>query len=170
MKKTIFFLGFITLFFMVSSCETNSSIEDLIEDTDPEGNGTAGILSAKIDGVTFTSQSDKVESKRIERTDGSKTFSVTAKNEKFDKFTLIVSFYEGVGTYDAVLNSLSYHVNGDDRPHTAIKEQSAGSIVIISDDGTTIKGTFSFTGTHQTTNAEKIITDGTFTVNPTLVN
>lgn len=170
MKKAIALLGLFTVLFFVTSCESSADeMDDKIEDTDSEGNGTAGTVTAKIDGVVFTSQSDKVEANRMEFADGGKAFSITAKNEKLNKFTIIIQNYSGVENYTADNNNFNFYVKAEDKSYRANKIKEDGILTVTSDDGVTIKGTFSFKAIQKDTQAEKIITEGVFSVKPKLI-
>ncbi|MGY5352328.1 DUF6252 family protein [Wenyingzhuangia sp. IMCC45533] len=181
MKKKLIVLGILGLSVFYTSCdeskesvaevEQDAQLEDSdpskLEDDDPEGIGKDGTLSAKIDGELFVSLLDKTESKRNKFSNGSASFSVTAKDKDLDKFTLIISQYTGVGTYDIEGLSMSYHVKGDDKPHLGQKTNpKQGKIIISSDDGTTVKGTFEFVATSFDGTATKTITEGQFSVKP----
>ncbi|HZW62464.1 MAG TPA: DUF6252 family protein [Flavobacteriaceae bacterium] len=157
-------LAAVVLFTTVSSCSS---------DDDGGGGGQAaqGTITAKIDGVSFTSL--EMTSFASVTTAGGQTTLVMQGNTSSQAINIVINGYDGEGTYELsdnnVFRTASYiepNVNNpvDTQTWTAPYENSglAGEINISEETETAVKGTFSFTGKNSNDDSIKTITEGSF--------
>lgn len=143
--------------------------------SDDDGGATnqasQGTISAKINGVNFTSL--EITSFASLTTGGNQTTLTMQGNTTTQAISMIIIGYDGVGTYqltDAnVFRSASYiepNINDPINSPTwnAPFENSGviGEINISEDTATTIQGTFNFTAKNVNDGSTKSITDGVF--------
>ncbi|WP_316844368.1 DUF6252 family protein [Pedobacter psychrodurus] len=124
----------------------------------PETNNSTNNLSAKVDGTTigFTGEAITTNLPAV----GNLLTIVTINGEK--RMILGVIGYKGVGTYD-----FSEDGNGSymkDQTSTGSFTATSGTLVITSEAGGKLKGTFSFIAPNEngTINTSVTVTDGTF--------
>ncbi|MBB4108045.1 MULTISPECIES: DUF6252 family protein [Pedobacter] len=123
----------------------------------PETNNSTNNLNAKVDGtaIGFTGEAVSVNSP------AGKLLTITTVNG--DKRLLIsIVEYKGVGTYDIAKDGTGVYMK--DQSQTGSFYADAGTLVITSEAGNKLKGTFFFSGANQNTtiNTSVNITDGTF--------
>ncbi|MGN7986968.1 DUF6252 family protein [Pedobacter sp. 22226] len=124
----------------------------------PETNNSTNNLSAKIDGVTigFTGEAVTTNMPVI----GNLLSIVTLNGEK--RMALGVFGYKGVGTYDFSTDGSGTYMK--DQTPTGSFSATSGTLVITSETGGRLKGTFSFKAPNEnaTINTSVTVTDGTF--------
>jgi hypothetical protein len=123
----------------------------------PESNNSTNNLSAKVDGTVtgFTGEASSVISPF------GKLLTITTFNG--DKRLLIsIIDYKGVGTYDIANDGTGVYMK--DQGQTGSFYADAGTLIITSEAGNKLKGTFFFSGGNQNTTIKTSvnITDGTF--------
>jgi len=123
----------------------------------PESNNSTNNLSAKVDGTVtgFTGEASSVMSPL------GKLLTIATVNG--DKRLLIsIIDYKGVGTYDIAKDGTGVYMK--DQGQTGSFYADAGTLVITSEAGNKLKGTFFFSGGNQNTTIKTSvnITDGTF--------
>ncbi|SER54902.1 DUF6252 family protein [Pedobacter rhizosphaerae] len=123
----------------------------------PETNSGTNNLSAKIDGVTtgFTGEGISTASPV-----GNLLSIVTANGEK--RIILSVIGYKGAGTYDLANDGTGAYMK--DQTATGSFSAETGTLVVSSDAGGKIKGTFSFKAPNEDYRIQTTVnvTDGTF--------
>ena len=123
----------------------------------PETNNGTNNLSAKIDGVTtgFTGEAISTATPL-----GNLLSIVTANGEK--RIILSVIGYKGAGTYDLANEGTGGYMK--DQTATGSFSAETGTLVITSDAGGKIKGTFSFKAPNEDYRIQTSVnvTDGTF--------
>jgi len=123
----------------------------------PESNNSTNNLNAKVDGIPtgFTGEAASITSPL------GKLLTITTVNG--DK-RLIISIvgYNGVGTYDIAKDGTGVYMK--DQGQTGSFYAETGTLIITSEAGNKLKGTFFFSGPNQngTIKTSVNITDGTF--------
>ncbi|WP_235526202.1 DUF6252 family protein [Pedobacter sp. Leaf216] len=124
----------------------------------PETNNSTNNLSAKVDGTTigFTGEATSTNAPII----GNFLTIVTINGDK--RMILGVLGYKGVGTYDFSTDGSATYMK--DQSPTGSFTATSGSLVITSETGGKLKGTFSFKAPNEnsTINTSVTVTDGTF--------
>ena len=124
----------------------------------PETNSSTNNLSAKIDGtvIGFTGEAITTNMSVI----GNLLSIATINGEK--RLALGVTGYKGVGTYDFSEDGNGTYMK--DQTPTGSFTATSGSLVISSEAGGRLKGTFSFIAPNQnaTINTSVTVTEGTF--------
>lgn len=124
----------------------------------PVTNNSTNNLSAKVDGTTigFTGEAITTNMPAI----GNLLTIVTINGEK--RMALGVIGYKGVGTYDFSADGNGSYMK--DQTPTGSFTATSGTLVITSEAGGKLKGTFSFIAPNQngTINTSVTVTDGTF--------
>lgn len=123
----------------------------------PESNNSTNNLNAKVDGtaIGFTGEAASINSPL------GKLLTITTVNG--DKRLIIsIAGYNGAGTYDIANDGTGVYMK--DQSQTGSFYADAGTLVITSETGNKLKGTFFFSGGNQNTtiNTTVNITDGTF--------
>lgn len=124
----------------------------------PETNNSTNNLSAKVDGTTigFAGEATLVTMPII----GNLLTIVTINGDK--RMILSVIGYKGAGTYDLATDGIGTYMK--DQSPTGSFSATSGTIVITSEAGGKLKGTFSFKAPNENTtiNTSVTVTDGTF--------
>jgi Family of unknown function (DUF6252) len=124
----------------------------------PETNNSSNNLSAKVDGTTigFTGEAVSVNTPII----GNLLTIVTINGDK--RMILSVTDYKGIGTYNLVTDGIGSYMK--DQTPTGSFTATSGILVITSEAGGKLKGTFSFKAPNENTtiNTSVTVTDGTF--------
>ena len=124
----------------------------------PETNNSTNNLSAKVDGTTigFTGEAISTAAPII----GNILTIVTINGEK--RMILGVIGYKGVGTYDLSTDGTGSYMK--DQTPTGSFTATSGTLVITSETGGKLKGTFSFKAPNEnaTINTSVTVTEGTF--------
>jgi len=124
----------------------------------PETNNSTNNLSAKVDGTTigFTGEAISTTAPII----GNILTIVTINGEK--RMILGIIGYKGVGTYDLSTDGTGSYMK--DQTPTGSFTATSGTLVITSEAGGKLKGTFSFKAPNEnaTINTSVTVTDGTF--------
>ncbi|MBB6239378.1 hypothetical protein HDC90_004031 [Pedobacter sp. AK013] len=124
----------------------------------PETNNSTNNLSAKVDGTTigFTGEATSINTPII----GNLLTIVTINGDK--RMILSVIDYKGVGTYDLVTDGVGSYMK--DQTPTGSFTATSGTLVITSEVGGKLKGTFSFKAPNENTtiNTSVTVTDGVF--------
>lgn len=144
--------------FCLSAIVSCSGLTD--DDIGVSGEGT---FTAKVDGTAFTSLSVSVSAAI---TNG--VAVVQGSNSAGEYIRINISNYNGVGTYktgDAIsnTNSLMYGTVNPIASWMSTFDLGNGTIEVTEDTGTSISGTFSFTGINANAgNTTKTVTEGKF--------
>lgn len=124
----------------------------------PETNNSTNNLSAKVDGTTigFTGEAISINTPII----GNLLTIATINGDK--RMILSVIDYKGVGTYDLATDGTGSYMK--DQTPTGSFAATSGTLVITSEAGGKLKGTFSFKAPNENTtiNTSVTVTDGTF--------
>lgn len=124
----------------------------------PETNNSTNNLSAKIDGTTigFTGEATSINTPII----GNLLTIVTINGDK--RMILSVIDYKGIGTYDLATDGVGSYLK--DQTPTGSFTATSGTLVITSETGGKLKGTFSFKAPNENTtiNTSVTVTDGIF--------
>jgi hypothetical protein len=124
----------------------------------PETNNSTNNLSAKVDGTTigFTGEATSINTPII----GNLLTIVTINGDK--RMILSVIDYKGVGTYNLSTDGIGSYMK--DQTPTGSFSATSGTLVITSEAGGKLKGTFSFIAPNENTtiNTSVTVTDGTF--------
>lgn len=170
-NKKIFFLLFIALSVTISSCNKDDD-----GGSDPQG-GT-GDFTAKVDGKSFTGMEGTVAG-QITNSGPTSVFGVSAGTSDSENLQMIVTNFDGEGTYDlSILNIGTYSYLPDPSnpdPSTVVIYSTAngqsvnGEIKVSSYEGNIAKGTFSFTAYNMNNPSDSVtVTDGQFNVEVTI--
>lgn len=135
------------------------------DNNDPSGGGDE-YLTAKIDGSDFEAATSPAS--LISGVVNGTVFNVQGGNNSGKTIRLTVQGYSGPGTYDfGGLTNPNMGVLIEDplNPTTTTfttfgQSGNAGSVTITSDDGSTVEGTFEFTGSNGST--QRSVTSGVF--------
>ncbi|MBO9673785.1 MAG: hypothetical protein J7577_10110 [Sphingobacteriaceae bacterium] len=123
----------------------------------PESNNSTNNLNAKVDGtaIGFTGEAVSINSP------AGKLLTITTVNGD-KRLAISINEYKGVGTYDLAKDGVGIYMK--DQSQTGSFYADAGTLVITSEAGNKLKGTFFFSGANQNTtiNTSVNITDGTF--------
>nr|WP_227256266.1 DUF6252 family protein [Pedobacter sp. MR2016-19] len=124
----------------------------------PETNNSTNNLSAKVDGTTigFTGEAISINTSII----GNILTIATTNGDK--QMILSVTDYKGIGTYDLATEGIGSYMK--DQTPTGSFTSTSGTLVITSEAGDKLKGTFSFNALNENTtiNTSVTVTDGTF--------
>ena len=124
----------------------------------PETNNSTNNLSAKVDGTTigFTGEAISINTSII----GNILTIATINGDK--QMILSVTDYKGIGTYDLATEGIGSYMK--DQTPTGSFTSTSGTLVITSEAGDKLKGTFSFNALNENTtiNTSVTVTDGTF--------
>nr|WP_315420595.1 DUF6252 family protein [uncultured Pedobacter sp.] len=124
----------------------------------PETNNSTNNLSAKVDGTTigFTGEAISINTSII----GNILTIATINGDK--QMILSVTDYKGIGTYDLATEGIGSYMK--DQTPTGSFTSTSGTLVIASEAGDKLKGTFSFNAPNENTtiNTSVTVTDGTF--------
>ena len=166
MKNWIQILQRIALlsFFLAFMACTNDNGQDV--------SGGAEEFVAEVAGVGTVSASkdfDTISGTKI-GTSGSNTVVLQGTDNSGKGFMLRLSTYNGTGTYDLgfsnIANTATY-IGGTaaGQQYSTSYQGTSGKIVVSSDDGKRLEGTFEFVGKLNNTSAAVTVTNGTFKVN-----
>lgn len=144
--------------------------------SDPAG-GT-GTFSAKVNGESFASMEGTVAGE-ITQSGPTKVFGISGGTQKSQNLQIIVTTFDGVGTYDLnFMNIGTYSYLPDPNnpdPNTVViyttsnGQSSNGQLKVSSFDGDVAKGTFSFTAYNLDNPSESVsITEGEFNIKMTI--
>ncbi|HLW31514.1 MAG TPA: hypothetical protein VKX40_04575 [Aequorivita sp.] len=144
--------------------------------SDPDG-GT-GTFSAKVNGDFFASMEGTVAG-QITQSGPTKVFAISAGTTQSQNLQMIVTTFDGVGTYDLnFVNIGTYSYLPDPSnpdPNTVVifttgnGQSSNGQLKVSSFDGDVAKGTFSFTAYNLDNLSESVsVTDGEFNIKMTV--
>ena len=144
--------------------------------SDPDG-GT-GTFSAKVNGDSFASMEGTVAG-QITQSGPTKVFAISAGTTQSQNLQMIVTTFDGVGTYDLnFVNIGTYSYLPDPSnpdPNTVVifttgnGQSSNGQLKISSFDGDVAKGTFSFTAYNLDNLSESVsVTNGEFNIKMTV--
>jgi len=159
LRKTIY-LSIVCLAMVFTSC----SSDDDNNDDDGGGQGGAEFLTAKIDGANFEAAQDPAVI--VSATTSNGVLIVHGGNNSGETIRATINDYTGVGIYQtgnsiSNVNSLTY-LTLPANAWMSTFDIGSGTLEVISDDGTTIEGTFSFEGFNAQAQSTKNITDGSF--------
>lgn len=144
--------------------------------SDPDG-GT-GTFSAKVNGDSFTSLEGTVAG-QITQSGPTKVFAISAGTKQSQNLQMIVTTFDGVGTYDlnfVNIGTYSYLPNpSNPDPSTVVifttgnGQSSNGQLKVSSFDGDIAKGTFSFTAYNLDNLSQSVsVTEGEFNIKMTV--
>ncbi|KIA93305.1 hypothetical protein OC25_12745 [Pedobacter kyungheensis] len=123
----------------------------------PETNNSTNNLSAKIDGtkIGFTGEASSINSPL------GKLLTITTINGD-KRLILSVIGYKGVGTYDLANDGTGVYMK--DQSPTGSFSAASGTLVVTSEAGNKLKGTFAFKAPNEngTINTSVDVTEGTF--------
>ena len=124
----------------------------------PETNNSTNNLSAKVDGTTigFTGEAISINTPII----GNLLTIATTNGDK--QMILSVIDYKGIGTYNLATEGIGSYMK--DQTPTGSFTATSGTLVITSEAGDKLKGTFSFNAPNENTtiNTSVTVTEGTF--------
>lgn len=146
-------------------------------DDDGGGGDTGGgaeSFTAKIDGTSFSASNDPATLIGAQLNSG--VFVAQGSDNSGNAINFNITSYTGAGTYhtgDLLTNpNMIQYVRvspqggwGSNLATAALGTLTPGTIVISSDNGTVIEGTFSFEGYNSSDMSTKMITEGSFKVN-----
>lgn len=159
MKKiSILLVAAVTLLAM--SCKKSSS------STNNNNSGGAGSMSAKVAGSVWSPNLAVVGNRSVS---GGTTVVTIGGTGSQGQINLTLGSYTGAGTYTFGFSnpsSLAIFSTTTTNPQiwSANAGLGSGSIVVTSDAGGYVKGTFSFNGVNTNDGTTKAITEGTFDV------
>lgn len=144
--------------------------------SDPDG-GT-GTFSAKVNGDSFTSLEGTVAG-QITQSGPTKVFAISAGTKQSQNLQMIVTTFDGVGTYDlnfVNIGTYSYLPNpSNPDPSTVVifttgnGQSSNGQLKVSSFDGDVAKGTFSFTAYNLDNLSQSVsVSEGEFNIKMTV--
>lgn len=161
-------IAFLALALTFVSCSSDS-------DGSSTTTGGDGTISGKVDGKTVSSNSLATIAS-LSGGGGFQMLSVSGTDLGGDGFTITISGYTGVGTYQAtsdtdklaVCSYIDFDMNNPQNTNNVWTspydiEGTSGSVVITEQTDTRVKGTFSFKGANNT-GSFKNVTNGTFNV------
>ena len=154
-----------------NSCKTDDDGGD-----DPQG-GT-GTFSAKVDGNTFTSLQGTVAG-QITQSGPTKVFAISAGTMQSENLQMIVTTFDGVGTYDLNFTNIGTYSYLPDPsnpdPNTVVifstgnGQPSNGQLKVSSFEGNVAKGTFSFNAYNLDNLSQSVsVTEGEFNIEMTM--
>jgi hypothetical protein len=167
--KQTFYLSLICLALVASGCSKNND--------DGSGGDTGGgseSFSAKVDGSNFSASNDPATLIGARLNSG--VFTAQGSDNSGNAINFTINSYTGAETYrtgDLLTNpNLIQYVRvsptgawGSNLATAALGTLTPGTIVITSDNGTVVEGTFSFEGYNSSDMSTKMITEGRFKVN-----
>ena len=147
------------------------------DDNGGDGGGSAveGLVTAKVNGADFTSNSDFTVASKV-TANGNTTVTIQGSDNSGKGIVLIINGFEGMGSYDIgggsnVFVTGSYVEANASNPQNSqswmapFDDNVAGEINISESTATKIVGTFNFNAKNTNNNSMKEITDGNFDVN-----
>ncbi|TYB75806.1 DUF6252 family protein [Bizionia myxarmorum] len=164
-------LKLLTVFMMVTAIASLSSCKSDDDGGDPTTSGGAGIISAKIDGIAFSSL--EITSMASEITAGPSTTLTFQGNTSNKAISVILSGFDGVGTYQLsdsnIFSSATYSEPNVSDPTNmptwnAPYQDSGliGEVKVSENSADRIKGTFTFKAKNVIDDTMKNVTEGTF--------
>lgn len=153
-------IGLIFLFTLtIISCSKN-------EDDDDKASSGEDFFTAKIDGTAweaFTGPPDTVAWNEAHPG----LIVIQGSDSNGTAISMNIMNYTGAATYDFSTAGFVQYVVSPTQSNsgswvTNSASGTSGSVIITSDDGTTIEGTVSFTGLNPQDNSRKVITEGKF--------
>lgn len=160
LKRTMY-LAVVCIALVMTGCNKSDDVEEIV------GGGAGGgaeFLTATIDGASFeAAQSPAVI---VEARTSNNMLTLHGGTNEGNTIRATINGYSGAGTYttgDGIsnLNSLSY-LTLPANFWTSTFDIGSGTLVVSSDDGTTVEGTFSFEGFNAQDQTTKTITNGSF--------
>lgn len=148
------------------------------DDGGQDPSGGTGTFSAKVNGTTFTSLDGTVAG-QITESGPTKVFAISAGTSQSENLQMVVTTFDGVGTYDLNFTNIGTYSflpdpsNPD--PNTVVifttgnGQPSNGQLKVSSFEGNVAKGTFSFTAYNLNNLSESVsVTEGEFNIEMTL--
>jgi len=173
--KKLLYCSLICIAALFTSCSSDDNGGD---NGDTGNNGAAEFLTAKIDGADFAASQDPavLVGAQMAAQGGTTVVVVQGSDNNGNAINFSIFNYEGVGTYttgDGPTNSnliqyltvSPFAAWGSNLATSLVGGLTPGEIIITSDDGTTIEGTFSFEGYNADNMTTKTITEGEFKAN-----
>lgn len=165
MKKLIYLVLGLSL--VVFACSKD-------DDGGNGGSAAEGTVTAKIDGNSFTSMEMTTSAQDV-NSGGVKVLRIQGSNTDGETIALMVSGFDGPGTYDIgggsnIFSNASYVIPNISNPTNSktyvapFDDTVAGEVKISEKTDTKVKGTFHFTAEDQESDVQKEVTDGSFNV------
>jgi len=172
------FLTICAIFFSLILTTTSCSSDDDGGGGGGESQAAAGTLRATVDGANFESTATTTSLTIIDLGQQGKSFFITATDLQGRNLTLQVALgYEGEGSYDIGGTNLVFvnatwvvvDVNDPFNPETYVApyddDSVRGEMVITSDDGSNVQGTFEFTAKDNMGGSTVVnVTNGSFNI------
>ncbi len=167
MQTTKRLLLLFTLVFTVLSCSTDDDGNDS-GDTSGEGQ-----ITAQIDGSSFTSASIST-SATVQSAGGNDSLIILGTNSDGQAIQITLLGFDGEGDYTisptSAINAASYTEANVSNPTQTQSWQAPyadgpeGNVDVTSYDGSSIEGTFSFTGRNASDDSLRAVTQGAFNI------
>ncbi len=162
LKKTMYL---IMLFTAVLFTACNKDDDNGTEEENNNNNSGTEFLTAKVDGTDFEAAQDPAVIVAATVSNGIMVFQGGKNNGETIRGS--INNYNGVGTYltgndISNQNSLTYLTLTPVATWMSTFNIGSGTVEVISDDGTTIEGTFSFEGFNAQDQTTKTVTQGSF--------
>ncbi|MCT8338802.1 DUF6252 family protein [Flavobacteriaceae bacterium TK19130] len=148
------------------------------DDGGDDPSGGTGSFTAKVDGNTFTGIEGTVVA-QVTSNGGGEVLAISGGTNASENLQMIVQGFDGEGSYNLNFTSIGTYSYLPDPsnpdPNTVVvyttvgdAQSNNGEVNVSSYDGTTIKGTFSFTGFNLDDNADTVsVTEGEFNIEVT---
>ncbi|AFL81298.1 hypothetical protein Aeqsu_1819 [Aequorivita sublithincola DSM 14238] len=144
------------------------------DDGGEDPSGGTGTFSAKVDETTFTSLEGTVAG-QLTSSGPTKVLAISAGTSKSENLQMIVTTFDGVGTYDLNFTNIGTYSFLPDPSNpdpntvviysTANGQPSNGQLKVSSYEGNVVKGTFSFTAYNLNNTSQSVsVTEGEYNI------
>lgn len=142
------------------------------DDGGPDPTSGSGAFTAKVNGNSFTGLEGTVVA-QLNESGPVKTLAVSGGTSASENLQVVITNFDGVGSYELGLTNIgtySYLPNPSNPDPTSViiyttVTGTGGQINISSFDGTTVKGTLSFSGVNLNNQSDTVsVTEGEFNI------